>query len=469
MEEQRQQAPTIEECVQMAESFGIVDELRPLLFGPDKDGILWQPMGSLPFSNAYLRFFQTVWFNKIARYQSDYLYRVNGYAQSAIENLVTMTMGSGFAYQCENQSLQNRLDEFMHRTKFKRRSREAFIRLLTQGEVFYRRFDDELRFVEPDLIYDSQHNGIQTDPEDYETVQSYYVMGKAVSPEEIQHRKLALSGEKRGVSILFSIGSHLMSAEQLLHNLTRTADQQSRFAVIRSHKANADAVTAFKSNIIATQRSQGLQSDHLDGRSRESYENYAPGTMIDTGDSTDWTFPGSAIDASKYVDVLRAVLRLCAARVGLPENILSQDQDSMGAYNSSLVADGHSTKAMEVWQERLAEWDLELFEMFGFDSARIKPVLPEIALHDKNALVLEAGFLKANKLASDSTLAKMFNLDLGAEREQMKLEEPAPETEDNMPEDGTDPDAKGGDSGEETDAGTIDTISKTSEDDGAAS
>lgn len=413
-EQNNNRTPTIEECIQ--ECTLLAPELKSVLFGgPDKDGTLWQPIGGLPFSPAYLRFFHMAWFNKVQRWQADYLYRVNGYAQSAVDNLVTMTMGCGFQYDCENDSLQNRLDGFLHKTKWKSRSREAFIRLLVHGECFFRIFDDELRFVDADHVYDSENMGIKTSETDYEEVQSYTINGERVSPDEVQHRKLALSGEKRGTSLLFSISSHLMAAEQLLHNLTRTADVQSRFAVVRSHKANAAAVQVFKSGIQAGERGQGLQRG-LEGH-RENYEAYEPGSMVDSADSVDWNFPGSAIDAEKYVAVLRAVLRLCAARVGLPENILSQDQDSMGAYNSSLVADGHSTKAMEVWQQRLAEYDLDLFEKCGFDSSKIKVVAPEIALHEKSQTVLEAGFLKTNRMASDQTIAAMFGIDLAAEIE----------------------------------------------------
>lgn len=407
--------PSIEECMQ--ESWGLADELKSFLL-PDRDGTIWQPIGTLPFSPAYARFFQTVWFNKIQRWQSDLLWRVNSYAKAIINNLTTMTMGSGFQYQCENESMQNRLDAFLHRTKFKKKSRRSFVELLTWGETFYRQFGDDLRFVHPDLVYDPLHMGIEQDPEDYETIERYWIMGKPVDASEVQHRKLGWEGEKRGVSILFAIASHLTNAEQLLDNLTRTADQQSRFAFIRKHKGNQQAVEQFRSQIVSNEPASILGPC----TSRDTYENYRPGSIIDIGDGTEWDSPGAAIDASKYVDVLHAIIRLCAASVSLPEYIIGSSQDDMGAYNASLVADGHSTKAMEVWQEKLAEWDLELFEMFGFDSSKIKVIKPEIALHDKNQTVLQGNFLLDRKLASKSTVAKMFDINYKDELEQMELE-----------------------------------------------
>lgn len=425
MNEQRKTMPTIDECIQ--ECSLIVPEIRELLFGrPDGSGTIWQPMGTLPFSSAYLKYFQTAWFYKIARYQSDYLWRANGFSQAAINNLVTMVMGSGFSYQADNESLQNRLDDFLHRTRFKRRSREGFIRLLTQGECIFRKFGDDLRFVESDYLWDGQFMGVEMDPEDQETVISYYVGGEPVSPDEIQFRKLALSGEKRGVSVLFSIGAHLIAAEQLLHNLTRTADQQSRFAVVRTHKGNQEAARAFRDTIVDT-TPRPTDPNNPNGGTRENYESYKPGTMIDSPDSVNWTFPGSAIDASKYIDVLHSVLRLCTCRLNIPETVLI-DQSKMGAYNSSVVADGHCTRGMSVWQETLAEYDLELFEMFGFDSSRIKVVAPEIAPHDAAQTVTVAECLKRNKWASDATCAKMFDINLEAEIErQPDLAEKDPE------------------------------------------
>lgn len=413
-------------------------------------------MGSLPWSPAYARFFQTARFYKIARWQSDYLHRTSPYAQACIDALVTLVLGSGFAYQAENQALQDRLDAFLHKTKWKKRSREGYIRLLKDGEVFYRKCDDDLRFIEPDYVWHSENMGIELAPTDAETVLAYWVAGQEGHSEriehdpkpekqEIQHRKLALTGEKRGLSVLFSISSHLQSAEQLLTNLTRTADQQSRIAFIRKHKASQEAARELHTDIIAQSRAnQARENGGISAANIGNYETYKAGTIIDTGDGSEWTSPGAAIDASKYIDVLWAVLRLCASRLSIPETILTS-MEEMGAYNSSVISNSFCHKGLTVWQEKLAEWDLELFEMFGFPSDKITVVAPEIASHDANQTVAVAECLKRNKWASDETCAKMFDINLAAEiarqpdLAQKDDQEPAQQLDQGAPEEKTEP------------------------------
>lgn len=412
--------PSLDECCNQLLSMCGSPFYNSILGERDPEGNVWMPMGSMPWANAYNRFFHTIYFYRVARWQSDFLYFANPYATACIDSLVNSVVGSGFTYQCETDEEQEKLAEFIQKSKWKKRSREAAIRTMKSGECFLRKFgDDDMRFVEPDLVFDSEHMGIETEEDDYETIKRYWINEQPVEPDQIQHRKLALSGEKRGVSILFSISSHLQAAEQLLHNLTRTADQQSRIAWIVEHEANQASVKEYEASI----RNQLAPGERWAGTIGGKYTEIEAGATIHTNKGSTWQFPGAALDASKYIEVLHAVLRLCASRVGIPETVLT-NMDEMGAYNSSIIASNHATRGMTVLQEQFAEWDLDLFEMFGFDRSRIKVIAPEIPKHDVNQTVAAVNCLKTNNLASDSTLAKMFDVNYEHEKTIMAKERP---------------------------------------------
>lgn len=405
---------SINKCLE--ESWDLVQDLRQLLYGPDSDGTRWSQVGSGPGNaNAILYYFRTPFFNRIQRWQAQYLAKTNSFAISAVENLVNMVIGQGFEFRAKNASQQNKLDEWLKRNKYHQRSRTSFYKLLVDGESFYRIFGDELRHVDADHVYDQQGSGIITSPDDYEDVQAYVINQQRVPADEIQHRALKWPEEKRGTSILFAIIQHLVNAEMLTFNMCRSIDQQVRFAAIRTHESPQGSVELFKAGIQATQASMfGPEYSMHSGGGHENIERYEAGTILDLPTNVKMEFPSSTINGTQAVHILRATLRLCAARVGLPENVLSQDQDSMGAYSASLVADSHCVKGLESWQQRLIDWDTELLERLGFEDVVIIP--PDCAIHDKDTQIKQGEFLLRNKVASKQTVGKSFEIDYEEEK-----------------------------------------------------
>ena len=79
-----------------------------------------------------------------------------------------------------------------------------------------------VRFVEPaqvaapsDRLADpSARFGIQTDPDDVETVLGYWIDGRLVDAAEIQHRKANVDANvKRGLPLFFPVRKNLRRAE----------------------------------------------------------------------------------------------------------------------------------------------------------------------------------------------------------------------------------------------------------------
>ena len=103
-----------------------------------------------------------------------------------------------------------------------------------------------MRFVEPaqvaaptDRLADpSASFGVQTDPDDVETVLGYWIDGRLVDAAEIQHRKANVDANvKRGLPLFFPVRKNLRRAEKLLRNMSVVAEIQSAIAMIRKHQA----------------------------------------------------------------------------------------------------------------------------------------------------------------------------------------------------------------------------------------
>ena len=78
--------------------------------------------------------------------------------------------------------------------------------------------------------------GIQTDPDDVETVLGYWIDGRLVDAAEIQHRKANVDANvKRGLPLFYPVRKNLRRAEKLLRNMSVVAEIQSAIAVIRKH------------------------------------------------------------------------------------------------------------------------------------------------------------------------------------------------------------------------------------------
>jgi capsid protein len=197
--------------------------------------------------------------------------------------------------------------------------------------------------------------GIQTDPNDVETVLGYWIDGRLIDAAEIQHRKANVDGNvKRGLPLFYPVRKNLRRAENLLRNMSVVAEIQSAIAVIRKHKA---ATAAGLADFVATQ-ADATVTGSATGRTNY-FRRYAPGTILDAVAGTDYEFPAAGIDAARYVTVLQAELRAIASRLVMPEFMLSSDASNAN-YSSTMVAEGPAVKMFERLQHDMIAEDLEL-------------------------------------------------------------------------------------------------------------
>jgi capsid protein len=371
----------------------------------------------------------------------------NEFAINGHENRVSYIVGSGHAYRATARlgrevpeelvrDVQEVLNEFLKANRWHKRQQEIVRRRDRDGEAFLRLFvtpegTTQVRFVEPDQIATpparaddaSASFGIQTDPDDVETVLGYYVDGQWVEAAEIQHRKANVDANvKRGLPIFYPVRKNLRRAEKLLRNMSVVAEIQSAIAIIRKHAAGSKGTIE---QFVAAGADASATSQAT-GRTRH-FRRYAPGTILDAFAGTDYQFPAAAIDASRYVAVLQAELRAIASRLVMPEFMLTSDASNAN-YASTMVAEGPAVKMFQRLQHEMIEEDLEVMHRVVTNAVQsgrlpsealtavdIEAVPPNLAVRDRYKEALADQILVRNRSMSTQTMSIRHGLD--AERE----------------------------------------------------
>ncbi len=353
-------------------------------------GELWDPLGSLLDSDSQV--ITTVAALQAMRKTCRLLAGTNPFAINGHENRISYIVGTGHEYvvaakpdsalaaalkaakdktpgsaAAALRDGQAVIDEFLRENRWHARQQEIQHRKDRDGECFLRFFTSpensiRVRFVEPIQVATPQSDthehttfGIVTDPEDVETIEAYYVDGSLVEATEIQHRKDNVDNNvKRGISLFYPVRKNLNRADGLLKNMSVVAGIQSAIAMIRRHggggKVAHEAARAANADVAVSNSTTGNTSYH---------RKYESGTIIDAPSGTEYDFPASGIDATRFVLILQAELRAIASRLVMPEFMLTSDASNAN-YSSTMVAEGPAVKMFERLQYDMIQEDLEV-------------------------------------------------------------------------------------------------------------
>jgi capsid protein len=420
----------------------------------DSDGTRWFCLGGemTPGGTAGVVFDQT----QLAelRGQCRALAAGNAFAINGHENRISYIVGSGHTYRVLAKQggqagdpilaeVQAVLDEFVRVNKWHKRQQEIVRRKDRDGECFLRLFNVpdgtiRLRFVEPGQVATPPEQsgdpsaalGIQTDPDDVETVRGYWIDGRLIDAAEIQHRKANVDANvRRGLPLYFPVRKNLRRAEKLLRNMSAVAEIQSAIALIRKHQATSGAAL---DQFVQNQADVTAVSP-VTGRT-SNFRRYAPGTILDAMAGTDYEFPASAIDATRYVAVLQAELRAIAARLVMPEFMFTSDASNAN-YSSTMVSEGPAVKMFDRLQQDMIEDDLELLlRVVGRaveagrlpadapEAIDIHAIAPTLAVQDRLRDAQADQILLRNGAMSAATMAMRHGLDPSQERQFTDLE-----------------------------------------------
>ena len=373
----------------------------------------------------------------------------NEFAINGHENRISYIVGSGHVYRAATRrgasadrdtiaEVQTIVDEFVRLNDWTRRQQEIVRRKDRDGECFLRLFPaadgtTRIRFVDPAEVStpDGRRTdpaaafGVQTDPQDVETVLGYWIGGQLVEAAEIQHRKANVDANvRRGLPLFYPVRKNLRRAEKLLRNMSVVAEIQSAIAIIRKHRA---ATAAGLAEFVAGQADLSVSSAAT-GRTSH-FRRYAPGTILDAASGTEYEFPVAGIDAARYVTVLQAELRAIASRLVMPEFMLTSDA-SNASYSSTMVAEGPAVKMFERLQHEMLAEDISLLRRvlqnaaeagrLPFDALRaveVRGIPPSLAVRDRLKDAQADQILLRNGAMSTATMALRHGLDPEHERQ----------------------------------------------------
>lgn len=374
----------------------------------------------------------------------------NEYAINGHENRISYIVGTGHKYTAVAKhadveeklvaDVQQVIDTFVRQNKWHRRQQEIVRRMDRDGECFLRFFveDDALlvRFVEPwqvstpPKMQSNEHAafGILNDEQDAETVVAYFVDGDEVDATEIQHRKANVdSTSKRGVPTFWPVEDKLRRIEKICRTIAIVASIQSKIAIIRKHRGT----NATKVQDLVNSKKDGISIDVITGK-RTTYEQYPEGAVLDASDKTEYEFPTSGVDATRYIALMQAMLRGVASRLVMPEFMLTSDASNAN-FASTMVAEGPAVKHFERLQAGQREDDVAVLRTAievaedanqlpenSLDQVEIQVGMPTLITRDRmeEAQAAEA-YLRMNVL-SPQTIAGRIDVDYQQEQENLR-------------------------------------------------
>lgn len=340
----------------------------------DPDGTTWEPIGAGGRRHAEHWTFARL---HEARCLSRQLVDENPFGCNAIENRISFLIGAGHAYRVDPRPGVDRsdasiaavtdfLEEFDELNRWGQRQIERQRRFDRDGESFDRLFTDEegmthLRFVDPELVQaptggeEEVASGIEFAAGDAEQPELYWIDDEPVPAADVQHRKANVDQAcPRGVPLLWTVRRNLRRAALLLRNMSALVEVQTSIALIRKHRGvSAGGIEAFadaQADITTASAATGATN---------RYRQYGPGTILDVPAGREYEFPTLGIQAAGLVEVLRAELRSIAARLVMPEFMLTSDA-SNAAYASTIAGEGPGIKNFERLQGAIIADDLAL-------------------------------------------------------------------------------------------------------------
>ena len=261
--------------------------------------------------------------------------------------------------------VQRLIDDYSDLNNLASRERSACFRSIRDGEVFTRHFAQEdgttiLRFVEPEQVRPSPGSGtncaygIETDPEDVESVWAYHVTYDGVNydrinPAEVCHYKRNVDEcVKRGLSDFFSSGDTFDQVAKLLRNMTISGGVQAAIAWIEQHDgATSSQVQSHIANIKDLNRPS--IENPITGRTPD-YQQMGPGTVVKTGKSKEYIPAPLAGNTTQHTNIVQAALRSIGCRWNMPEYMISGDSSNAN-YSSTLVSGSPFVNAIECGQD----------------------------------------------------------------------------------------------------------------------
>lgn len=401
------------------------------------------------------------------------LVETSSLAKGVLKQLTNFVIGSGYTYHVVSEAdkeapvelvalAQLAIDQFLDDNEWCELEQELFRRSRRDGEYFLRYFyqndgSTEVRLVEPEhvvqppgSVFEDWGWGIQSDPEDIETILNYYIRpyddrdGEFVSADDIDHVKVNVDRNiKRGMSDFYCCLESLDGVRKLLRNLREGAAIQAAIAGIWQYETSGAAAV---SGLVTDIRDKGrtYQNDPIKGRPT-NYQKIEPGTFIHTPKGRQYLPPPLASqNAPNHIATVQAVLRAVGAAWCMPEYMVSGDASNAN-YASTLVSGSPFVREVKtaqafyktrflrtIWRVLWHAWHAGKFKTYSWDDilslldVQCEAPTPEIANRLDEAQVKEIEH--RNSVVSKQTWRQQSGYDNDTEVTNLQEEPPNPAT-----------------------------------------
>lgn len=389
---------------------------------------------------------------KTMREKARSMYYKSPSARGIIESMILFVIGRHASVTATNKKAQEYWENWCRANKWDERSREIVRRTLRDGEIFARFFTPKdktlmpekpdqkyytpIRFIEPGEIKDNTNthsHGIETDPDDVETILNYYrefsknnvEQKEKIPAEEVIHLKILCdSNDKRGVSFFVGIAKYIKEYEKWLGDRIRLNRIRTIFNLLIKPEGMSPASFKAKFQDETTTPSGKTASKKIP----------KPGSAV-IAQGVDYEYKSLDLKAADTANDGRAIERMICKATMLVEGIVTGDYSNQN-YASSLVAESPMVKMVESWQDVFDNLFQAIFakviqraKQYGQIGKEIEETCEcEFAtmVHrelDKDTAAYQIH--RQNRWASDKTISTKLGYDYDAEQEQIKKEDAA--------------------------------------------
>lgn len=293
------------------------------------------------------------------------LYYTDPSARGVIDMMVNFVVGRDAYIKpvSSNSKVVKYWDDFTLINRFDRRMKEHVRRSFRDGESFFRLFKPSgksktmvplARFTEPDDVSDFSKkwsHGIETDPDDVETVVRYHLKYKnesdvektgVVDPNHMIHTKINVDmNVKRGVSFLVGIAKYIVKYGGWLDDRIMLNKIRSMFCMIM--KVSGVDLNTFDDKFEDTTgktASDGIAAKRLP----------KPGSILLSTPGVEYNMMNMNIHAPDTQPDGRAIELQVAKGTGLTEYVVRGDASNSN-YSSTMVSESPMVRSFESWQD----------------------------------------------------------------------------------------------------------------------
>lgn len=274
-----------------------------------------------------------------ARNLSRMLVRGHYKARGALRNTRNLVLGAGgMQVKLKGERASEAWWAWSARERWRKREREALWRLLRDGEMLLRFFDDgarlRVRFVDPENLVGSMKHpkGVETEPDDVETPVAFWIRRSAsetdaerVPAAECVWAKVGTdANEMRGLPWLFCLLNLLQRQGNHLKALMASAVLRNAYAIVHKHKAGPQQIADHVARIRTGTR------EVTDSGTKRTIKRQVvrPGTHLHVGAGDDVDFKSPNIEAGDQVKLCREMDLAGSQGTGLAEHYYRMDTEA---------------------------------------------------------------------------------------------------------------------------------------------